>query len=287
MNHSLSQNELECLRDLQRVASGQAVSIVAVGASARQLVFDTPYGIPVHRTTTDWDFGVRVANWEAFHHLRALFTKQGGTFKTGDSKQQLVHVKTGIKVDLVPFGGLENDGRIRWPDDGLEMTVLEFSNAYEHAVEVELGEAFRLKVATTPLLVALKVFAFSDRCATTDRDLRDLWHMMQNYLTPNQERRLLEEPLATLVGDDFDWGNFAGALLLGFDVGRACEPDSIRRMLDIVATLCDPYSRSINPLLRQAYSDEDENTQRQNISNSFDWFRRGLQLAMGQREKED
>ena len=279
MKLTLSQNELECLRDLQRGASAHAIPIVAVGASARQLVFDTPHGIARHRSTNDWDFGVRVANWEAFAQLRKMFTEQGGAFNVGDDEHRLVHLKTGIRIDLIPFGGLENDGRIRWPDGGLEMTVLGFSDALEHAIEVDLGENVRLKVATTPLLVALKIFAFYDRHKETHRDLDDLWHVMRNYPIEGQEFRFFEEPTAAMIGEAFNW-DFAGIVLLGIDVARACSSNTTRQMIDIVATLCDPYSGLISPLVRPVYSVEDEETQRRQISNSFDWLRRALQLAL-------
>jgi len=277
MTHQLSENELNCLRSLLRAADELGIPIIAVGATARFLVFDLPNDIPHHRTTTDWDFGVRVADWGLFRRLREKLLKQADPFTPGRREQELVHKASGAKIDLVPFGGLESDGRIRWPDSALEMNVFGFSDALLNATQLDLAPDVHLSVATIPLLVALKFFAFADRKNETDRDLRDLWHVVQNYVLDGRERELFEEPLSLILDEHFDW-EYARPLLLGNDVGHACQPATVERLLPILRELIDPYAGNIHQLISRNASAEQEEAERHRVSTSFLWLMKGLQI---------
>jgi predicted nucleotidyltransferase len=178
----------------------------------------------------------------------------------------------------VPFGGLENDGRIRWPDSALEMNVFGFSDALLNAIQLDLAPDVQLPVATIPLLVALKFFAFADRKNETDRDLTDLWHVMQRYVLDGREGELFEEPLSVIIDEHFDW-EYARPLLLGYDVGRACRPAMVERLLPILGELIDPYSGNIHQLISGYSSAEQEEAERQRVSTSFLWLMKGLQLG--------
>ncbi len=113
MNDQITDTELNCLRSLLRAAEGVGIPVFAVGASARWLVFNLPNKIPLHRTTTDWDFGVCVSDWDAFRQLCERLKAQADAFVQGRYEHELVHVSSRTKIDLVPFGGLEDDGHIR------------------------------------------------------------------------------------------------------------------------------------------------------------------------------
>jgi predicted nucleotidyltransferase len=280
MKPLLSEAEIDCLRSLLKAAAELDVPIIAVGATARWLVFNLPNGIPLHRTTTDWDFGVRVADWTVFQKLRQRLLEQPDPFSEGRHQHELNHKASGIRMDLLPFGGLENDGRIRWPDTAFEMTVFGFSDALANAIQVELSPDLRLPVASVPLLVALKFFAFADRKSVTDRDLSDLWHVIQNYVVTGRESELFDPPLSAVVDEQFDWGH-AGSLLLGYDVGRASRAITAEQLIPILQGLTDPYAKDIAPLISRRWSAEDEESERQRVSASFFWLLKGLQAARG------
>jgi len=277
MNYQLTSAELNCLRSLQQAAADLGIPFFAVGATARWLAFNLPNDIPLHRTTTDWDFGVRVADWGIFNQLRQKLIAQADPFRQGRREHELIHNASGIKIDLVPFGGLENDGRIRWPNTEAEMNVFGFSEAFENAVQLDLAPDLKLSVATVPLLVALKFFAFADRKDDMDRDLSDLWHVVQNYILEGRESELYDEPLSLIVDETFDW-EYARPLLLGYDVGRACQPATVQRLGPILQELTDPYSKYIHRLIPSSASAEREATERQRVSVSFFWLMKGLQL---------
>src|SRR5579862_3685011 len=152
----ISEPEQDALRDLLAAAALAGLPLVAVVASARELVFDREYGIRPHRTTTDWDFGIRVG-WPAFFALRAE-AAAGGLFSPAAAREhRLVHVASSVSIDLIPFGELERDGRITWPTTGHDMDVTGYRDAYETAPVLHIAPGLRLRVATVPHLVALKV----------------------------------------------------------------------------------------------------------------------------------
>lgn len=278
MKPQLSEAEIDCLRSLLKAAAELGVPVIAVGATARWLVFNLPNDIPLHRTTTDWDFGVRVADWTVFQHFRQRLLEQSDPFTAGRHQHELNHKASGIRIDLVPFGGLENDGRILWPDTAFEMTVFGFSDALANAVAVELAPDVKLPVASVPLLVALKFFAFADRKNETNRDLFDLWHVMRNYVVDGRESEPFDPPLSEVVDDQFEWDH-VGSLLLGYDVGRASHETTIEKLIPILQGLTDAYAKDISPLISRPESEEEEETERQRVSASFFWLLKGLQVS--------
>jgi predicted nucleotidyltransferase len=278
MNYSLTQNELDCPRSLMIAAGELGIRVLAVGATARLLIFDLPNEINPNRTTTDWDFGVQVADWSDFDRLRERLSKPSGPFRKGPSEHRFVHKSSDTPIDLVPFGGLEVEGRICWPHSHFEMSVFGFSDALACAVELELAPHFTLPVASVPLLAVLKLFAFADRKHQTDRDLSDIWHIVKNYVVRDVEIR--EPPLASLMTEDFDWAT-AGPLQLGCDIGRSCSPLTVSRLLPIISGLTDKYGPDLSPLASRYSSASDEEAQRERISASFLWMLKGLGVCAG------
>lgn len=271
--------DLAPLRDMHRIAEGLGMRLMVVGALARLLVFNRPFGIQAYRTTRDCDLAVRVESWADFHRLRAAALDGAGLFRGSPSLHRLVHVSTGTSVDLLPFGALESDGAIIWADSGQRMDVTAFGDASENAVEVELEPGLSVRVVSLPMLVALKLFAVNDRGATDDRDVRDLWHMVEHYPVAGQEERLLSRPLASLIDGDFNWDTDGAPLLLGYDMGRACGERTRHRLPGILAKLTDPYSRWIAPLVSRIVDDQSELLRRQRIARAFGWLGTGAKVS--------
>lgn len=272
----LPARETAALRDLVAIAGPLGVSLLLVGATARQLLFDQLYALPTRRATRDLDFGVQVSDWPAFLRLRqaAIDSKHFGDTV---AFHKLTHKLTGLPIDLVPFGGLEDQGIIRWPEDGFEMVVTGFDDALEHAVEIEVAANLRIRVVPVTALTALKLFAFADRGGTITKDLDDLLFILEHYGTAVGHDRLYESPLDALVAEvDFDV-QYAGALLLGFDLGHTCQPATCQKLLPIVDRLMDGDAAWLTPFVR-TYDEEEEQRRRLLIANRFVWLARGLKV---------
>src|SRR4030095_1122438 len=117
LSNKLPAEQVNIIRQVVRAAESQRLSLFIVGAQARDLLLQYVYDLPVHRATNDIDFGIIVESWDEFTKLRdgLVATNKFQTHQT--MKQRLLH-ESGLFIDLVPFGGLEEiSGQISWPPD--------------------------------------------------------------------------------------------------------------------------------------------------------------------------
>jgi predicted nucleotidyltransferase len=106
------------------------------------------YGLPVHRATNDIDFGIIVESWDEYTRLRDDLIIDKGFQPYRTMTQRLVH-ESGLIIDLIPFGGLEEvRGQISWPPDfSVVMSTVGFREAYDNSVEVCVTDDRIVKVA--------------------------------------------------------------------------------------------------------------------------------------------
>jgi len=195
------------------------VKFFVIGATARDIVFEHAYKIPVSRATRDIDLAVQVATWAQFHSLKNALIATG-QFASGKMMQR-VHYLEQLPVDIVPFGAIENESNISWPpDDSVKMSVAGFDDALYATQTVRLRESplLEIPVATPAALVILKLMAWQDRAAEHSKDAIDLAFILRWYLNTGQTDRLLEQHTDLLAGDvDFEQ---SGARLLGRDIAH-------------------------------------------------------------------
>ena len=102
------------LADLAEIATDRDIEFFVVGAMARDMILDYGFGIEAGRATRDVDLGIRVAEWEEVERLVNLLEDSNWHCRE-QQLHRLVH-KSGVPVDLIPFGAIESDdGSIRWP----------------------------------------------------------------------------------------------------------------------------------------------------------------------------
>ena len=95
---------------------------------------------------------VRVPAWSEFEQLKARLTQAADPFSRTEASHRLIH-RTGIQIDLVPFGGVEQDGLVVWPRTGEVMNVTGLEEAYERQDLVLLSSPFPLQVVSVPRFV--------------------------------------------------------------------------------------------------------------------------------------
>ncbi len=219
------------LSDLLEIAAQLQVPTLAVGANARQLIFDQPYALPIQRLTFDWDFGTRVKSWEQYRLLTERLVRSG-KFKQG-SAHSFVHVLTDVPVDVVPFGEIAApDASIEWPETERQMSVLGFDVALEQAEEIDVA-GWRLKVASLPWHIALKLIAFSDR--RLEKDLLDISFILEHATDVQIDR--LYDALASEFADDVIDYDEAGAYLIGLDLVAQAPAPVITALNNVLTTL--------------------------------------------------
>jgi predicted nucleotidyltransferase len=217
-------------RDLREIAEVVAAVRAAaddlpsmlVGATARDLLLLHAHGIDTVRATNDVDVAVAVPNWDAYRRFRdSLLSTEG--FASGRGPH--IFFFRGVRVDVIPFGGLERPGRtIAWPPDGGDvMNVLGFSEALHSAVPVRLPEGVETKVVLLPAMAVLKIVAWHDRqYDSPGKDAADLWLLLRNYAEAGNQDLIYTDCITQLEAVSFDQDR-AGAWLLGADSLRVME----------------------------------------------------------------
>ena len=220
LSNRLPDQQVNIIRQVVHAANSEGLDLFIVGAQARDLFLQYIYDLPVHRATNDIDFGIVVENWNKFTKLRdnLIVDKKFQPHRT--MRQRLVH-ESGLLIDLVPFGDLEEvSGQISWPPDfSIVMSTVGFREAYDHSIEVRITDDLIVRVASLSGLSLMKIVAWDDR--RFERDAQDLGLIMRHYLDAGNQDRIYSEQgdCFDLLNEEFDYEK-ASARILGRDVGR-------------------------------------------------------------------
>ena len=220
LSSKLPAEPVNIIRKVVRAAESQRLRLFIVGAQARDLLLQYVYDLPIPRATNDIDFGIIVESWDEFTKLRddLIADKKFQPHRT--MKQRLDH-ESGLLIDLVPFGDLEEvSGQISWPPDfSIVMSTVGFREAYDHSIEVRITDDLIVRVASLPGLALMKIVAWNDR--RFERDAQDLGLIMRHYLDAGNQDRVYSEQgdCFDLLNEDFDYEK-ASAHILGRDIGR-------------------------------------------------------------------
>ncbi len=202
-----------------------------VGATARDLILHHVHGSRITRFTADLDIAVAVGSWAAFHRL-----EQSLISKRAQRDPRVVHrfLIDEWNLDIIPFGRVEHDGMIEWPETESKMSVAGFDEASTHALEIVLPGKIRAFVASLPALLMLKLIAWEDRhLVEPRRDAIDIRTLIASYAEPWNEDRLYTEADELLQRFGYDNG-LAGAALLGRDSAAIAKPATLARMIEIL-----------------------------------------------------
>ena len=206
----------ELVADLRAVAPD--VSVLLVGAVARDLLLFHAHGIRTGRATVDVDLALAVADWNDFERLRQSLLASGSFSPVPKVAYKLLHRRR-MEVDLIPFGGVElADGTIGWPPEGhTVMSVLGFQEALASSITALLPLGQQVAVVSLPMLAVLKVLAWSQRrTRQPGKDASDIMLILDNYLDAGQAERLHSEADHLFAAGDFDYER-TGSWLAGKD----------------------------------------------------------------------
>ncbi|MDE1179349.1 nucleotidyl transferase AbiEii/AbiGii toxin family protein [Paraburkholderia sp.] len=212
---------------------------VVAGATARDILLWHVYGQRPDRATRDVDVAVCAVSWDAHEAFIAALEGTGLFARDRNAQQRLMFrdPETGrpVPLDLVPFGQIEQpEGSIGWPPAGeTVMRVLGFQEAFDTAVDVEVDAGLVVPVVTLPALAVLKLLAWQDRRAQSNKDASDLLLLLRHYLDAGNAERIWEVGGELLRQHGFDL-TLAAAGLLGQDARRVVLPptfDAIEAIL--------------------------------------------------------
>jgi len=226
---------LGVFRDVSNVAASLGISFFVIGATARDIVLDYGFGIQPSTATRDLDFGVRVANWEEFQTL-TLGLVSSGKFTTSPAAQKFFHTRSGLPVDIIPFGEIAtNRGAILWPPEHeVEMNILGFEEAHTHAWTVKLSHDLEIPFASPAGWALLKIISWNDRNRSERiKDAQDLALILRHYAEAGNIARLYDEESALAQEEEYEL-EYAGARLLGRDLAKIAKLTSAQWVIDIL-----------------------------------------------------
>lgn len=230
---------------LQRLcAAMDSRPMLLVGAFARDLMYGHAHGIAVTKATFDIDISIGVASWAAYRQACDALIRLKFRNEDPDHPEKFTDVN-GQEVDLLPFGGLSEDGKaIHWPVDGSPWTISGIQEAFDHAWRF-LGGLYELRVAPPCALIYLKLFAAHDRPEVRkNKDTADIHFLLKHYVHVTGKVRLLsggsDADVMPKTGGDL---LHAAAWLAGRDMGRILTAVSADGLAAILHTEAEGSSR--------------------------------------------
>ena len=226
---------LEAIRKIDEIAHRHETAYFLAGATAREIMLRHVFGRPPGRRTLDVDLGIAVRDWDHFKLLKAALVEQAGFQPHARMVQRINYPsKPAVIVDLIPFGGVETAERtIAWPpEEDIVMRVTGFSDGLESAVAVRLDQNLVIPVVSLPVLLVLKLFAWTDR-KHEKRDAPDIYTLLRQYGDAGNEDRLFGEDMNVLEAEGYDF-ELAGARLIAHDAARVVSADTQKRLREIL-----------------------------------------------------
>jgi len=240
--------ELATLAELIGAARDAAPGVewLLVGAMARDLLLHYGHGIRVGRATEDVDLAIAVSDWEEYERVRRQML-DSSLFTDPEQQPHRLRYRTTMRLDIVPFGGVEQaDRTIAWPPNGEpRMTVIGFAEAFENAQVILLPDNIDIAVVNLPMLILLKIIAWYDRKHRRPGvDANDALFLLSQYLECGNRRRLFSDHADLLDNPCFDY-EVAGAVLAGRDLKELLTND--HPALSALKEIIQPQVRTKHP----------------------------------------
>lgn len=233
---SIEPERVAVLTSIQEVAQELGIHFIAVGAFARDLIFEHIHRIPAPRLTEDIDIGVEVASWEEFYQLTSILIERG-LFAATRLPHRFTDITEAAIVDVVPYGAISDEmKRISWPPDhDMVMSMLGFEEAYQSALTVRIASEPPLDVLvpSIPALALMKIISWDDAYPRRERDAQDLLFIMENYGNAGIEDELYRFHNSMLIEEDFDTG-LASVRYLGQAVAQLSSPETLQALEEIL-----------------------------------------------------
>jgi predicted nucleotidyltransferase len=263
------------LRALDPIARNAGCAYFVAGATARDIMLANIHGLRPGRATRDIDFGVTVEDWNRFAALKESMTATGRFVPDRRALQRMTYVDRAagfsIPVDLIPFGGVASAGAIEWPPNrDTVMNVSGFEEALAAAVPIEFEPQLKVRVASLPGLMLLKLIAWSDRGLETGKDAVDMQRLLTSYADAGNTDRIYNQEMELLEAHGYDM-ELAGAELLGRDVADLCSPAALAIVRSVLES-----GQSVDRLVSQIVRASGFVDVQPSVERQLDSFRRGV-----------
>jgi predicted nucleotidyltransferase len=180
----------EALRDiilaLEEALEKIGIDYYLIGALARDAWFQQDK--IVSRTTADVDFAILVPQKEKFEELKTFLAREKGYVETRGNSFAMIS-PGGITVDILPFGSIEIDEELNMANGEAQVVTNGFKEVFSAALEQFESEdgQLRIKIASLPGIVLLKLIAHQDRPEIRIKDPGDILEILHHYFDLHSE----------------------------------------------------------------------------------------------------
>lgn len=191
----------ETFESLERAFRKFDVDFYLIGAFARDMWMNHLEDLPIRRTTNDVDFSVYVHNYQDFANLKQYLVDIEEF--TRDDEPYRLFSKSGTMIDLIPFGGIEQNNQV-YLDGTPPMALSVFGNqeVFNHAQSLEIeGNSF--KICTLPGLCILKLISGHEKADRVEKDMGDFYYILENYFEIAGDT-IYEDEFEDLIDEEFD-----------------------------------------------------------------------------------
>lgn len=219
------------ISDAIKASNELGLDFFGVGALARNIWYVENDLSP--RGTKDVDFGVYIPDSNTYSELKSKLIKDYQYVQASENAFCLIS-PDGIPVDFLPFGEIENQGKVIIDGKGLTTIKLDgFKEVYRKGIKTVDIETQKINVCTIPSVVLLKLIAFDDRPEHRSKDPLDISSIIMEF--PNIESDLLWEEYSHLYDQDISHEEI-GTMVLGSEVGKLIRQNKqlLERVLQII-----------------------------------------------------
>lgn len=179
--YSLQRSELKEVFDaVEDAFSNLGIDYYVIGALARDIWYSKENKLS--RATRDADFAILVGTERQFEEVKEYLKAKKG-FLDSKGNRYVLFSPNGYQVDILPFGAIEIDEKVKVTGTGLTSINLNgFSEVYNSGTaEVQLDTGHHFKVASLSSIVLLKLIAYDDRPEQRAKDGRDVGSIIEHY----------------------------------------------------------------------------------------------------------
>lgn len=228
---------LKVLRVVARRTRALKLPCLLVGAAARGFTLGR-LGLPrVERATLDVDVAVQVSGWQEFKDLRQALIADDRFESEGLPHRVLS--PDGVALDLLPFGGVEEGGKITWGDhDGLAMDVALFDDVLTAGSKQLIDDGLFVTVPSLECLIAMELVAWRDRHLDHAQDVMDLSELLKRARAMHSDAWLYDN--APSLMDEFGYDAHRVCLcLLGAEMRQQVSPFNRQEIERILSDALD------------------------------------------------
>lgn len=194
------------LSAIDTVATELSITWFLCGAYSRILLCEEVLKVSVGRATFDLDIAICVESLEDLDNFRDSLRKKHNFKQDRYNEHRLIHTSN-LRLDIIPFGRFaEPDEMYRWgEEDGFEMNVQGFADAYSSSISLSINDEFEIKLAGFAEQFVLKLFAWKDRRSIrVVDDAGDLAYFLVNAIHSFPDIELYNKYDSVLEENEYD-----------------------------------------------------------------------------------